>query len=103
MVATTTKPDGNGTAVKPDENGSTTTKPDGNGTAVKPDENGSNTTKPGGNGTTVKPDKMVVAQLNRMATGLLSNPTSMKLAPRGVGQLIHQVQTKRAPTTMALQ
>ena len=47
--------------------------------------------------------KMVVAQLNRMATGLLSNPTSMKLAPRGVGQLIHQVQTKRAPTTMALQ
>ena len=47
--------------------------------------------------------KMVVAQLNRMATGLLSNPTSMKLAPRGAGQLIHQVQTKRAPTTMALQ
>ncbi|MDN5975389.1 MAG: alkaline phosphatase family protein [Lactiplantibacillus plantarum] len=55
--STTTKPDGNGTAVKPDENGSTTTKPDGNGTAVKPDENGSTTTKPDGNGTAVKPDE----------------------------------------------
>ena len=55
--STTTKPDGNGTAVKPDENGSTTTKPDGNGTAVKPDENGSATTKPDGNGTAVKPDE----------------------------------------------
>ncbi|WHQ51946.1 alkaline phosphatase family protein [Lactiplantibacillus plantarum] len=55
--STTTKPDGNGTAVKPDENGSTTTKPDSNGTAVKPDENGSTTTKPDGNGTAVKPDE----------------------------------------------
>ncbi|WP_421428907.1 LamG-like jellyroll fold domain-containing protein [Lactiplantibacillus plantarum] len=55
--STTTKPDGNGTAVKPDENGSNTTKPGGNGTTVKPDKNGSSTTKPNGNGTAVKPDK----------------------------------------------
>ena len=56
-LTTATKPGGNGSAVKPDENGSSTTTPGGNGSAVKPDENGSSTTTSGSNGSAVKPDK----------------------------------------------
>ncbi|MFH5830285.1 alkaline phosphatase family protein [Lactiplantibacillus plantarum] len=72
--STTTKPDGNGTAVKPDENGSTTTKPDSNGTAVKPDENGSTTTKPDGNGTAVKPDENGSATTKPYGNGTAVKP-----------------------------
>ncbi|MDN6417623.1 MAG: alkaline phosphatase family protein [Lactiplantibacillus plantarum] len=83
--STTTKPDGNGTAVKPDENGSTTTKPDGNGTAVKPDENGSNTTKPGGNGTTVKPDKNGSSTTKPNGNGTAVKPDKHETSTTGSG------------------
>nr|WP_225869697.1 alkaline phosphatase family protein [Lactiplantibacillus plantarum] len=83
--STTTKPDGNGTAVKPDENGSATTKPDGNGTAVKPDENGSNTTKPGGNGTTVKPDKNGSSTTKPNGNGTAVKPDKHETSTTGSG------------------
>ncbi|WHQ48986.1 alkaline phosphatase family protein [Lactiplantibacillus plantarum] len=83
--STTTKPDGNGTAVKPDENGSTTTKPDGNGTAVKPDENGSATTKPDGNGTAVKPDKNGSSTTKPNGNGTAVKPDKHETSTTGSG------------------